>query len=142
MKSQDTEPETPFYLAKQYADQMIAHAHSQAPLECCGILAGANGRVIKVYPATNIEQSPVRYNIDPSEILRIHKDIEEKGWELLGIYHSHTHTEAYPSPSDIQLAFWSDSIYFIISLQNPKQLVIRAFLIEDKKVKEIPLKIA
>ncbi len=131
-----------FCLAKQYANQMITHARSQAPLECCGILAGASGKVVKVYTTTNIEQSPVRYNIDPSEILRIHKDIKEKRWEFLGIYHSHTHTEAYPSPADIQLAFWPDSLYFIISLQNPDQPVIRAFLIEDKKVKEISLKIA
>lgn len=130
-----------FCLAKEHAHQMIAHALSQAPQECCGILAGAEGKVVKVYTATNIEKSPVRYNIDPSEILRVYKDIEEKGWELLGVYHSHTHTEAYPSPTDIQLAFWTDSLYFIISLQNPGQPVIRAFQIVDKKIKELPLKI-
>lgn len=141
LKTTEAKKETFFCLPKQHADQIITHARSQAPLECCGVIAGINGKVTKIYTATNIEQSPVRYNIAPREILDIYKKIEEKGWQLLGIYHSHTHSEAYPSPTDIKLAFWTDSLYLIISLQNAEQPVIRAFHIRDGTMKEIPLKI-
>lgn len=130
-----------FYLEKKYADEMIRHARSEAPNECCGILAGSNDRVTKLYRSTNAEGSPVRYNIDPQELLAIYKEIEDKDWELLGIYHSHTHTEAYPSATDVTLALWPESLYFIISLKDPGQVVIRAFQIIEGEISEPELRI-
>ena len=72
-------PESSFPLARRYADKMIAHAREEAPNECCGILAGpANeGRVEKLYHGINAEKSPVRYNIDPQQLLSIHEETEE-----------------------------------------------------------------
>ena len=84
---------------------MVYYAQEAVPNECCGIIAGANGKIMKLYPTTNAEHSPLRYRIDPKELLTIYKEIEDKEWDLLGIYHSHTHTEAYPSDTDIKLAF-------------------------------------
>ncbi len=115
---------------------MIAHAREEAPNECCGILAGTAGQVQKLYRGINAEKSPVRYNIDPRQLLRIHQEIEALNWEILGIYHSHTHTEADPSATDIRVAFWPDSLYFIVSLKQPTEPVIRAFTIREGKIEE------
>jgi len=120
---------------------MVAHAREEAPLECCGILAGEGGEVRKLYRTTNVERSPVRYNVDPRELLRICREVEERGWEILGIYHSHTHTEAYPSATDINLAFWPDSVYLIISLRRPEAPEVRAFHIREGTVAEVKLEV-
>ena len=130
-----------FNLDKKYADEMIARARAEAPNECCGILAGVNDRVIKLYRTTNTEHSPYRYKIDPVEMLPIYKEIQNNNWELLGVYHSHTHTEAYPSPTDIESTVLPGSIYFIISLSDSDQAIIRGFHIIERKITEVELRI-
>jgi [CysO sulfur-carrier protein]-S-L-cysteine hydrolase len=130
-----------FNLEKNYADEMVAHAREEAPNECCGILAGVKGRVIKLYRTTNAEHSPYRYGVDPRELIAIYTEIQENGWEFLGIYHSHTHTEAYPSPTDIQSAVLPKSLYVIVSLSNPDQAVIRGFHIIEGEIIETELRI-
>ena len=130
-----------FNLDKKYADEMIAHARAEAPNECCGILAGVNDRVIKLYRTTNTERSPYRYRIEPREMLAIYKEIQENRWKLLGAYHSHTHTEAYPSPTDMKSIVLPGSIYFIISLSDPDQVVIRGFHIIEGKITETQVRI-
>jgi len=129
-----------FNLEKNYTDEMVAHAHAENPNECCGILAGVNGRLIKIYRTTNTEHSPYRYSIDPQELIAIYKEIRENNWKLLGIYHSHIHTEAYPSYNDIKSTVFNGFIYFIISLSNPDQVVIRGFHIIEGRITEIELK--
>ena len=130
-----------FNLDKKYADEMIARARAEAPNECCGILAGLNDRVIKLYRTTNTEHSAYRYSIEPREMLTIYKEIQKNRWQLLGIYHSHTHTEAYPSPTDMKSIVLPGSIYFIISLSDPDQAIIRGFHIMKGKVIETQLRI-
>jgi proteasome lid subunit RPN8/RPN11 len=130
-----------FNLDKKYADEMIAHARAEAPNECCGILAGVNDRVIKLYRTTNASHSPYLYRIDPREMFAIYKEIQENRWKLLGVYHSHTHTEAYPSPTDIKSIVLPGSIYFILSLSDPDQVVIRGFHIIEGKITETQLRI-
>jgi len=133
--------DTLFYLKKKYADDMISHARSEAPNECCGILATANNKVTKLYRTTNAESSPVRYNIESKELFAVHKDIECRGWKLGGIYHSHISNNAYPSKTDVERALWPESLYFIISLKNPKQPIIRSFQIIDGNTSEQELSI-
>lgn len=123
-------------LPRSYVDEMIAHAREEAPNECCGIIAGADGRPVKLYRARNAEASPYRYNVDPQDLLRIYREADANGWEFLVIYHSHTHTEAYPSPTDVRLAAWPDAYYVLVSLQHPDQPVVRAFRIRDGQVTE------
>lgn len=130
-----------FQLPRKFAQEMIAHALEEVPNECCGIIAGSGGKPVKLYRGTNAAKSPFRYNLDPKDLFQIYKEIEEKGWELLGSYHSHTHTLAYPSPTDIELAFWPQALYFIISLENREQPVIRAFRILEGKIQEEELQI-
>jgi proteasome lid subunit RPN8/RPN11 len=130
-----------FPLERRYIDDMIVHAREEAPIECCGILAGKDGRVLQLYRATNAEQSRYRYNIDSRELFRIHRECEERDWEFVGIYHSHTDSEAYPSPTDVRLAFWPEALYFVVSLRDSASPAVRAYRIVDGQVSEEELEI-
>lgn len=123
-------------LEQQYLDGMIAHAKEDAPNECCGIIAGAGSRAKKLYRAINAEASPYRYSVDAKDLLRIYRDADENDWEFLVIYHSHTHTEAYPSPTDVRLAAWPDAYYVLVSLMDEAKPVVRAFRILEGVVTE------
>ena len=123
-------------LERAYVDEMIAHAKADVPNECCGIIAGVDGRATKLYRAINAEASPYRYSVDPKDLLRIHKVVDANGWDFLVIYHSHTHTEAYPSPTDIRLAAWPEAYYALVSLMDDNDPVVRAFRIVDGTVSE------
>jgi proteasome lid subunit RPN8/RPN11 len=130
-----------FVLERRYADEIIAQAREEAPNECCGVLAGRDGRVERLFRAVNAEKSPYRYNVDPQDLLRIYRECDAMGWDFLAIYHSHTHTEAYPSPTDVRLAAWPESVYVIVSLADPEGPVLRAFRIQDGRVSEEELRI-
>ena len=98
-------------------DAMVQHALEEDPNECCGILAGAGGMVLHHYRITNTQKSPYRYEMDGLEVHLAERETEENGWEFLAFYHSHTHSPAYPSNTDIRLAAnWPDPYYLIISL--------------------------
>lgn len=120
-------------------DQMIAHAQGEWPSEACGIVAGTGGRGERFYPARNELASPTRYAVAPQDLLEITLDIEARGLELLGIFHSHPETEAYPSATDIRLAYYPDSYYLILSLKNAPRRALRAFTIRDGRVEEFPV---
>ena len=128
-------------LPRSHSDEIIAHAREDAPNECCGIIAGNDGGATKLYRALNAEASPYRYNVDPKDLLRIYRDIDGNGWDVLAIYHSHTHTEAYPSPTDVKLAAWPEAYYVIVSLEDDANPVLRAFRIEDGEVTEEELRV-
>jgi proteasome lid subunit RPN8/RPN11 len=117
---------------------MVAHAVQDAPNECCGIIAGKDGSARKLYRAKNSEASPYRYNVDPKDLLQIFRECEDNNWTFLAIYHSHTGSEAYPSPTDVRLAFWPEAAYVLISLAQETP-VVRAFRIEDGTVTENPI---
>jgi len=132
-----------FEIQRSYHDEIIAHAREDAPNECCGILAGNGDRIVHLYRTTNSEHSPYRYNVDGKQLKGILDDLDAKGWDMLGIYHSHTATEAYPSPTDVRLAmWWPDALYFIVSLQDAERPLLRAFHIVDGAVTEEPLRVA
>ena len=132
------------YLTNEQAQEMIRHARREYPNEACGLLAGKacpeqgrrDGRVEKVYQMTNADHSPVTYRLDPEEQVRAFTDIEEKGWELLAIYHSHSHSPAYPSATDLEFAFYPDALYLIISLADRGRPIIRAFRIVEGVIEE------
>jgi [CysO sulfur-carrier protein]-S-L-cysteine hydrolase len=120
-------------------EELIQHAREDLPNECCGIVASDDGAAVKVFRAANAEASPVRYSLDPREQYRITMEIEERGWELGAIYHSHTRSEAYPSQTDVNLAFYPDAIYVIVSLRKPEDPEVRAFRIADERIEEVGL---
>lgn len=127
-------------LSRAFADEMIAHAREENPAEACGLLAGKDGAPVHLYRIPNADPSIYRYNMEPRAQLRAMDEIDRQGWDLLAIYHSHTHTPAYPSPTDIALAFYPDSLYVIVSLQHADP-VIRAFTIVDEVVTEVAVAI-
>ena len=140
-----------FNLQRRHAEEIVAHAREEAPNECCGILAGKNGRALKLYRAVNAERSPYRYNIDAQDLYRIHSEAQAEGWEFVAIYHSHPDAEAYPSPTDVALARWPGGdkdvdrwpgvCYLIVSLHDPQSPQIRAFRLHDGAVSEEPLRL-
>lgn len=109
------------------AAEMVDHCVAGRPHEACGILAGSDGQVVKVFPMRNASASPVRYSLDAKEQLAVYRAIDDRGWELAGVFHSHTRTEAYPSPTDVRLAT-EDVPYVIVSLAADPP-IIRAFRI-------------
>jgi proteasome lid subunit RPN8/RPN11 len=123
-------------LPQSFIDEMIAHAQEDAPNECCGIIAGDDGRAVKLYRAKNSEASPWRYSVDPKDLFRIFRETEENGWSFLAIYHSHTASKAYPSPTDVRLAFWPEAYYVLVSLQDADKPVVRAFRILEGEITE------
>jgi proteasome lid subunit RPN8/RPN11 len=123
-------------LPKRFAEQIVEHARAEVPNECCGLLAGKDGAILEIYRCDSTEKSPYRYYLDPKDQLRVMRELDQKEWELVGIYHSHTHTEAYPSKTDVELAFYPEALYFIVSLKNAGAPVIRAFRITDGQIAE------
>jgi proteasome lid subunit RPN8/RPN11 len=121
-------------------EELLAHAREDAPNECCGLIGGLDGVARTVYRARNAEASPLRYNLDPQDQFRIMTQMEEKGEELSGIYHSHTASPAYPSQTDINLAAYPDALYLIVSLAEGEQ-DLRGFEIKDGEVTEVELAI-
>jgi proteasome lid subunit RPN8/RPN11 len=121
--------------------QMIEQARAEAPNECCGMIGSKNGEAVRVFPTVNTAASPLRYEIDGAEQLRIYNEIEDAGLELGAIYHSHTRTDPYPSQTDINLAFYPDSLYVIIGVAGSEPNV-RAFNIRDGEVAEAELEVA
>ena len=122
-------------------DGMLEHAREEAPNECCGILGGKDGEAKSLYRATNAEQSPLRYTLDPNDLFRItFREIPENDEEMLAIYHSHTASPAYPSQTDINLATYPDSVYLILSLVEDEE-PLRGFRIDDGEVTEVELMI-
>ena len=119
---------------RYYVEEMIAHAREDAPNGCCGIIAADDGAAKKLYRAVNAEASPYRYNVDPKDLLRIYHDLDDRGWDVMVIYHSHTNTEAYPSPTDTRLAAWPDAYYVTVPPEDEANPVPRAFPITDGEV--------
>ena len=117
-------------------DGLVAHARSDFPYEICGFLAGPDAHVVHTYRVPNAARSMTYYNMDPKAMLQAMNDMDDRDWEIVGIYHSHTHTEAYPSATDIELAAYPDVAYVIVSLQDSGQPVIRAFDIRDGNITE------
>ncbi|MBI2165625.1 MAG: M67 family metallopeptidase [Chloroflexi bacterium] len=128
-------------LSQKYFDEMVSHVLAENPNEACGILAAKSGEVAKLYRMTNVEHSPYRYSMDSRELYQTYREIEDNGWELLAIYHSHTHSPAFPSQTDVRLATWPEAFYIVISLTDPSRPETRAFNIIDGKITAATLEI-
>lgn len=127
---------------QQMLDEMIAHAREDAPNECCGLIGGTADEAQTLHRAANAEASPFRYSIAPREQLELMNRIDDDGQSLVGIYHSHTKTPAYPSQTDINLATgWPDAVYFIVSLATPDEPDVRAFRINGSQVEDVDLQV-
>ena len=122
----------------QYAE-IIGRCRTHYPKEACGILAGRGGVVAQVYPMTNVEDSPIGYAMDPKEQLAVEKQMRQRQQRMVGIYHSHTASDAYPSSVDISLAISPDLSYVLVSLKDAAHPVLKSYRISGSTVSEEPV---
>jgi len=117
--------------------QMLGHAYDGLPDEACGLFAGpaGSGLVRVFYPCRNAAASSRVYTVDPRDHLAADRDAEKRGFELIGVMHSHTHTEAYPSPTDVAQAPDPEWHYVIVSLKWEAP-VLRSYRIVDGAISE------
>jgi [CysO sulfur-carrier protein]-S-L-cysteine hydrolase len=101
-------------------DQLVAQAYDCYPEEACGLIAGPAGehRALRFYPCRNAAASARVYTIDPGDHLRAERDADDHDWEINGVVHSHTHSEPYPSPTDVAQAPDPEWHYVIVSLKR------------------------
>ena len=122
-------------------DRLLAEARANPNIECCGLLAGCDAVISAILPAKNALQSPKAYEIAPQELFDLFRRIRSEGLDHLGIYHSHPNGENDPSPLDIELSFYPDTAYLIISMRPGASRPIRAFRIVDGQARELSLQI-
>ena len=136
-------------IRKNDLKKIIDHCNAGYPDEACGILAGKDGRVERVYCMRNARPGPASYEMDPEEQFRAMKDIRQAGLELLGTFHSHPGGHACPSGIDVERAYWPGTlfpnypgaVYVIVSLIDRRDPVVKGYLIDSGTVSEVGLKV-
>lgn len=128
-------------LKKDLFEKIIVHCRREFPNEACGILAGKGQDIEKVYEMDNTDKSPASYFMDGKEQLKVMKEIRGLGLDMVGIYHSHVASQAYPSAHDVEMAFYPDTSYVIVSLADKDNPSIRSFRIKEGKITEEEAKI-
>lgn len=118
---------------------MVAHSLTELPNEACGlIVGGVDGLVVSFHPCRNAAASAKVYTLDPRDHLRVDREAEDAGLAVIGVVHSHTHTDAYPSPTDVNQAPDPSWHYVIVSLRHPDPAV-RSYRIIDGIASEEPI---
>lgn len=130
----------PFRIDRATWDTLVEHSWSDFPYEVCGLLGVEPDGTLHHFPITNAERSMTYYVMDGKELLKAMRQIEDNEWSLV-IYHSHTHTQAYPSETDIRLAAYPEATYLIVTLQDRDAPDMRAFSILDGEVTEKPVEL-
>ena len=128
-------------IMQELYDAIVAHARADHPDEACGIVAGPEGsdRPERHVPMANAERSPTFYRLEPSEQLKVWREMDDRGEEPVIVYHSHTSTEAHPSRTDIAYASEPNAHYVLVSTRDADGLgefEFRSFRIIDGLVTE------
>jgi proteasome lid subunit RPN8/RPN11 len=131
-------------------DAMLQHALEDAPVECCGVIV-APGKdsptvdIVTVRRAKNTHNSPFRFEIHPLEYGRIERALDEESLRVAGVYHSHTGTEARPSPTDIRMmdaiGMGPPFVHFVVGVADRERPHARAFTIEGGSYTEHPFEV-
>lgn len=132
-------------LTRDQYERIVGHCYDGLPDEACGLLVGpaagpytareATGAVSEVFPAVNADASARTYTVDGKDYLRASRAADDLGHEIVGVWHSHTHTDAYPSPTDVRQAVDPMWIYVIVSLRDEAPM-LRAYRIRDERIAE------
>jgi [CysO sulfur-carrier protein]-S-L-cysteine hydrolase len=133
-------------ISAELLEQILAHAREEAPNECCGVVAvaaaadGEPARAVRAHRARNTAASPLRFEIDGLEVMRLLDSIEGDGLAIGAIYHSHTRTAPYPSQTDINFAVnWPGVEWIIVGLADHSAPGIHSYLIEGGTVREVEI---
>ncbi|HKF83964.1 MAG TPA: M67 family metallopeptidase [Solirubrobacterales bacterium] len=130
-------------ISQALIDEMVAHARGDLPNECCGMIGGRDGVASSVVRVENAAASPLRYEMDPQGQFDALKSIEDGGDELLGIYHSHTRSAAYPSQTDVNEAvMWPEQVYVIVSLEDEEAPDVKAYDLAEMKIADVDLDVS
>jgi proteasome lid subunit RPN8/RPN11 len=131
-------------IAKQLLAEIVAHAQEIPRIECCGVVAvladddGTRKTAARVYRAENMHASALKFEIGPMELYRLNEEIEEEGWEIGAIYHSHVRSAPYPSQTDIGFAAgWPGLEWIIVGLAGDGEPEVRSYVIDGAHVSEI-----
>jgi [CysO sulfur-carrier protein]-S-L-cysteine hydrolase len=136
-------------ISRALLDDLLAHVLEDPVNEICGVVAVAEGvseppatDAVAVYRAANKHASPMKFEIEPAELLALYDAIEQRGCRIGAIYHSHVRSEPYPSQTDINFAAnWPGVEWVIVGLAGGGQPDVRSYLIEDGVVREVALEV-
>ena len=124
-------------------EEVVGHALEDPGNEVCGLVAvtaEAEPSAARVYRARNVHASPMKFEIDPKELLDLHNAIEDDGFELGAIYHSHERSPPYPSQTDVNFAAsWPGVEWIIVGLAAGSEPEVRSYLIEDGAIEEVAI---
>jgi len=131
-------------IAKALLDEVVGHALEDPGNEVCGLVAVSEGdgerAAERVYRARNVHESPMKFEIDPKELLDLHTTIEDEGWELGAIYHSHVRSAPYPSQTDVNFAAsWPGVEWIIVGLAAGTEPEVRSYLIDGGAIEEVSI---
>jgi [CysO sulfur-carrier protein]-S-L-cysteine hydrolase len=127
-------------LSAEHLRQMDAHCRAHVPEEACGILAGRDETVVSVHPAENVLHSPVRYEVNPQDQIRIFNEIYDQDLDDIAYFHSHPYSEPFPSPTDVRQVHIGTIRLVILSLRGPDPEA-RSFLVGEGEIEEEPIEI-
>lgn len=119
-------------------DEIIDHCLAEAPNEGCGLIALADGAVVKVYETANIDASPSSFTVPPEEHYEALQDAESRGWEIGGVFHSHPSGTARPSMVDVMAARDPEWLYLVVGLSGEPE--IKAWRIREGEISEVPVR--
>jgi proteasome lid subunit RPN8/RPN11 len=124
-------------------ERVVAHARRDFPNECCGMIALRDGRAVAIHEATNVAASPLRFEVDGLEVLRVEEAFEAEGGEMGAIYHSHTRSQPYPSQTDINFARgWPGVEWLIVGVsRDGAEPTVRSYRIDEAVVTEVEVQI-
>jgi proteasome lid subunit RPN8/RPN11 len=127
-------------LPADMADEILDHCRAGLPNEACGLLAGDESGIRRLYRISNADASPVSYTIDPTGHFAALQDAELNRWQLIGAFHSHVDGPAYPSPTDVAGAAEPDWVWLVVGpISGAPE--IRAYRIEAGEIIEEELEI-
>lgn len=122
-------------------DDIVRHAHETLPDECCGLLLGEGTRIDEAVRTPNLKASPSAYLIDPAAHFATLRRVRAEGRQIVGAYHSHTHSPAIPSASDMRESHYPEFVHLIVSLDGDVA-DLRAYTIGGDRYEELPLSVA
>jgi [CysO sulfur-carrier protein]-S-L-cysteine hydrolase len=127
-------------ISEQLLREVVSHALEDPGNEVCGLVAVSSGEATAVHRAVNVHASPMKFEIDPKELLSLHNEIEDRGDSLGAIYHSHVRSPPYPSQTDVNFArSWPGVEWIIVGLAAGQDPEVRSYLIDGGTIEQVPL---